>query len=130
MYIYESKLLSVSEDDEFTEENLLFTPENTPKVGNLVVSDSADKQDEYYDNLPDGYSVYGYFESGAQVEVGSYNTHAGSELQLIELPSVDLNTVIYVHSLMTVGDTPIIMYDTPKEILDKIQYEYEEGGER
>lgn len=127
MYIYESKLLSVREDEEFTEENLLFTPENTPKVGNLVVSDSVDKQDEYYDNLPDGYEVWGYFEPGNQVDVGSCNTRTGSELQLIELPTVDMWDVLFVPPLMTVGDKPVVLN---KEYDGKIQYEYEEGPER
>lgn len=128
MYIYDIKV--ISSDNALSDienkpcvEMITFTQNGKPLVKNINVISSVDEEDVLSNNLPDGTVVDGVLVSDEDNswEVSASNTKTQSELQLIELPTIDLNEVVIIPPIMSSGDKPIVLN---KNYEDKVQYEY------
>ena len=120
------------EKNKILTEALLFTQDGKPLIKNVNVIENNESAAEVFGKFPEGTAIIGNYDDigddGRDVySVEVLNTKAQSTLQPIELPTVDLENIVFIPNVMTVGDMPIII---DKSYADKIQYEYEEGPER
>lgn len=139
MYIYEGKVFvgeNLDADEELKNkalmEMLLFTPNSKPLIKNVNVFESDEEYSELSDKLPDGTGIFGKYDGVDEEGKDLYEVEAGnikteSPLNPIELPTIDLEEIIYVPQTMTVGDMPVFVgYPEEKELFNKIEYTYEE----
>lgn len=133
MNIYEIKAVASGDDiqEKVYIEELVFSPNSKPVIKNINTVSSVDEEENFYGNLPEGTAIQGYFGEDSETgEIGwsveAFNTKQQSTLQQIELPTVDLEDIVFIPQKMVAGDMPVILNES---YADKIQYEYEEVSE-